>query len=74
MLNICLKILLTGGLIYSYVVFGKWHKRSKKNNVIAKEVSKKLKRDAGCIVSNTILGDVSSIVQPAQIERCNRGV
>ena len=48
-------ILLAIGLIYSYVVLGKWHKLSKKFDVLAEDMSKELNREVGCIVSNTIL-------------------
>lgn len=55
MLNTIMYILLAIGLIYSYVVLGKWHKLSKKFDVLAEDMSKKLNREVGCIVSNTIL-------------------
>ena len=55
MLNTIMYILLTIGLIYSYVVLGKWHKLSKKFDVLAEDMSKELNREVGCIVSNTIL-------------------
>lgn len=55
MLNTIMYILLAIGLIYSYVVLGKWHKLSKKFDVLAKDMSKELNREVGCIVSNTIL-------------------
>ena len=55
MLNTIMYILLAIGLIYSYVVLGKWHKLSKKFDVLAEDMSKELNRDVGCIVSNTIL-------------------
>jgi hypothetical protein len=48
-------ILLAIGVIYSYVVLGKWHKLSKKFDVLAEDMSKELNREVGCIVSNTIL-------------------
>ena len=48
-------ILLAIGLFYSYVVLGKWHKLSKKFDVLAEDMSKELNREVGCIVSNTIL-------------------
>ena len=48
-------ILLAIGLIYSYVVLGKWHKLSKKFDVLAEDMFKELNREVGCIVSNTIL-------------------
>ena len=48
-------ILLAIGLIYSYVVLGKWHKLSNKFDVLAEDMSKELNREVGCIVSNTIL-------------------
>lgn len=55
MLNTIMYILLAIGLIYSYVVLGKWHKLSKKFDVLAEDMSKELNREVGCIVSNTIL-------------------
>lgn len=55
MLNTIMYILLAIGLIYSYVVLGKWHKLSKKFDVLAEDMSKELNRELGCIVSNTIL-------------------
>lgn len=55
MLNTIMYILLAIGLIYSYVVLGKWHKLSKKFDVLAEDMSKELNREVGCVVSNTIL-------------------
>ena len=55
MLNTIMYILLAIGLIYSYVVLGKWHKLSNKFDVLAEDMSKELNREVGCIVSNTIL-------------------
>ena len=55
MLNTIMYILLAIGLIYSYFVLGKWHKLSKKFDVLAEDMSKELNREVGCIVSNTIL-------------------
>ena len=55
MLNTIMYILLAIGLIYSYVVLGKWHKLSKKFDILAEDMSKELNREVGCIVSNTIL-------------------
>lgn len=55
MLNTIMYILLAIGVIYSYVVLGKWHKFSKKFDVLAEDMSKELNREVGCIVSNTIL-------------------
>ena len=55
MLNTIMYILLAIGLIYSYVVLGKWHKLSNKFDVLAEDMSKELNREVRCIVSNTIL-------------------
>lgn len=55
MLNTIMYILLAIGVIYSYVILGKWHKLSKKFDVLAEDMSKELNREVGCIVSNTIL-------------------
>ena len=55
MLNTIMYILLAIGLIYSYVVLGKWHKLSNKFDVLDEDMSKELNREVGCIVSNTIL-------------------
>lgn len=55
MLNTIMYILLAIGLIYSYVVLGKWHKLSNKFDVLAEDMSKELNREIGCIASNTIL-------------------
>ena len=55
MLNTIMYILLAIGLIYSYVVLGKWHKLSNKFDVLAEDMSKELNREVGCIVCNTIL-------------------
>jgi hypothetical protein len=54
MLETIMYILLAIGLIYSYFVLGKWHKLSKKCDVLADDISKELNREVGCIVSNTI--------------------
>ena len=55
MLNTIMYILLAIGLIYSYVVLGKWHNLSNKFDVLAEDMSKELNREVGCIASNTIL-------------------
>lgn len=62
MLNTIMYILLAIGLIYSYVVLGKWHKLSKKFDVLAEDMSKELNREVGCIVSNTISSLLSVVV------------
>ena len=54
MLDIILELLLTAGLVYSFIVISRWHKLSKKYDTIAEDISKELKRDIGCIKSNNI--------------------